>query len=55
MAYANLGCVYQKLGDFGKAIEYHPQSLPIVWKLGDRAGESRAYWHLGAATRTLKD
>jgi tetratricopeptide (TPR) repeat protein len=47
-AYANLGIVYCRQGDFSKAMTYHAQSLAIAKEVGDRAGEGAAYANLGS-------
>ena len=45
--YGNLGNAYQSQGDYAKAIEHHGQHLAIAKKVGDWAGEGRAYGDLG--------
>jgi tetratricopeptide (TPR) repeat protein len=52
--YGALGCAYQSLGDFGKAIEYRAQCLAIA-KMGDRAVEGQACWNLGNAYTSQGD
>ena len=42
-AYGNIGCAYQSLGDYRKAIEYHEKRLKIAQEIGDRSGEGAAY------------
>jgi len=37
--YSTLGNVYQSMGDYAKAIEYHTQLLGIAKEVGDRSGE----------------
>ena len=54
-AYGNLGNVYQCLGDFQKAIEYHERHLKISKEEGDNAGEGGAYGNLGNAYQSLRD
>ncbi|XP_044172276.1 G-protein-signaling modulator 2-like, partial [Acropora millepora] len=54
-AYGNLGCAYQSLSDYRKAIEYHEKHLEIAKEIGDRAGEGRAYGNLGTAYQSLGD
>ena len=41
-AYGNLGCVYDRLGQFEKAVEFHQKRLNIVLEVGDRAGQGTA-------------
>jgi tetratricopeptide (TPR) repeat protein len=53
--YCILGNVYQSLGDFNKAIEYHGQHLAIAKKVGERSGEGRAYGNLGIAYQSQGD
>lgn len=48
-AYGSLGNVYQFLGDFHKAIEYHRKHLSIAKEVRNRAEEGRAYDNLGNA------
>ena len=36
-SYGNLANVYQSLGDYQKAIEYHEKRLKIAKEIGDRA------------------
>ena len=38
-AYGHLGCSYQRMGDYRKAIEYLENHLKIAKEIGDRAGE----------------
>ena len=47
--YSILGNVYQSMGDYAKAIEYHTQDLAIAKEVGNRAGEGGAYGNLGSA------
>ena len=51
----NLGNVYQSLGDYSKAIEYHTQDLAIAKEVGDRAVEGGAYGNLGNAYGLQED
>ena len=53
--YNNLGNVFQSLGDFNKAVEYHTLHLSIAKDLGDKAGEGGAYGNLGIAFDSLGD
>ncbi|XP_044170336.1 tetratricopeptide repeat protein 28-like, partial [Acropora millepora] len=53
--YGSLGTVYQSLGDFRKAIEYHEKHLEIAIEVGGRVGEGNAYGNLGNAYRSLGD
>jgi CHAT domain-containing protein/Flp pilus assembly protein TadD len=53
--YTNLGAVYQSLGDFRKAIEYHEKSLKIAREIGDKSGESKCYGNLGIVYYSLGD
>ena len=50
-----LGNIYQRLGDFQQAIEYHTQHLTIVKELRDRAAEGATYGNLGNAYCSLGD
>ena len=43
----NIGLMYEKLGEFHKAIEYHEQALFIHREIGDRNGEGAALGNLG--------
>ena len=52
-AYGNLGCAYESLGDFQKAIKYHKKYLKIARDINDRAGKGRAYGNLGNAYQSL--
>ena len=54
-AYGNLGNVYQSLGGYRKAIEYHEQDLKNAIEIGNRDSEGRAYGNLGTAYRSLGD
>ena len=54
-AYGNLGNIYNSLGHFQKAIEYHERDLKISKEMGDRAGEGKAYGSLGNAYHSLGD
>ena len=54
-SYGNLGCAYDSLGDYRKAIEYHEKHLKIAQEIGDRSGEGRAYGNLGYAYDSLGD
>jgi len=49
----NLGNAYARLGDSGRAIEFHEQALLIDREVGDRRGESIALGNLGAAYTRL--
>ena len=37
---SNIGNVYARTGDPGRALEYYQQALPISREVGDRAGEA---------------
>lgn len=52
--YRNLGHLYDALGDYGKAIEYHKRTLPIAIELGLKAEQSNCYGNLGNAHLHLK-
>ena len=43
----SLGNVYNSLGEYQKAIEFHQQSLAIKREIGDRGGEAKSYGNLG--------
>jgi len=43
----SLGNVYDSLGEYQKAIEFHQQSLAITREIGDRGGEGKSYMGLG--------
>ena len=49
-AYGNLGCAYQSLGDYQKAIEYHEKRLKIAQEIGDRSWRRSSYGNLGWLT-----
>ena len=51
----NLGIVYDALGDYGRAIDFHQQYRDIVRAIGDRQGESLSFHNLGVAFRNLDD
>ena len=48
-AYNGIGCAYEKMGQYNKAIEYAKIDLCIKKQLNDRPGEGRAYGNLGKA------
>ena len=52
-AYGNLGCAYDTMGDFRKAIEHHEKHLKIALEIGDLAGEGGTYGNLGTAYQSL--
>jgi tetratricopeptide (TPR) repeat protein len=54
-AYGNLGCAYNSLGDYSKAIDYHAQDLAISKEVGDRVGERGANGNLGNAYQSQGD
>jgi tetratricopeptide (TPR) repeat protein len=54
-SYWNLCNVYQSLGTYSEAIEYHTQCLAIAEEVCDRAGEGRAYGNLGISYTSLGD
>ena len=49
----NLGVVYDLLGNYAQAIEYHQQSLTIAKEIGDRRVEGIALGNLGNAYHSL--
>jgi tetratricopeptide (TPR) repeat protein len=49
----SLGNVYQSLGEYPKAIEFHQQSLAIFREIGDRGGEAASYRNLGTVYDSL--
>jgi len=46
--YANLVDVFQSLGDYVKADEYHQKALVITKETGVKNGEAASYRNLGA-------
>ncbi|MEM9817582.1 MAG: CHAT domain-containing protein [Cyanobacteria bacterium P01_D01_bin.6] len=54
-ALGNLGLVYQRLGNYRRAIDYFEQSLAIFPNLGDRQSEVLALNNLGSAHRFLDE
>ena len=50
----SLGNVYDSLGEYQKAIEFHQQSLAITREIGDRGGEAKAWFNLGLTYYKLK-
>ena len=54
-AYGNLGCAYQSLGDYQKAIKYHEKRLRIAQEIGHRYGQGVGYRNLGIAYHLLGD
>ena len=51
--YGNLGIVFQSLGNFDKAQEYHEKALAIRMKIGDKGGEAADYGCLGSVFQSL--
>ncbi|BAG02494.1 tetratricopeptide protein [Microcystis aeruginosa NIES-843] len=49
----SLGNVYNSLGEYQKAIEFHQQSLAIFREIGDRGGEAASYNNLGNVYNSL--
>ncbi|MCA2618359.1 MAG: tetratricopeptide repeat protein, partial [Microcystis sp. M110S1] len=49
----SLGNVYNSLGEYQKAIEFHQQSLAITREIGDRGGEGKSYNNLGNVYHSL--
>ena len=54
-ACGGLGKVYDCLGDYKKAIEFHQQSLSIAKEIGNKGAEGAAYSDLGIAYDRLRD
>jgi tetratricopeptide (TPR) repeat protein len=52
-AYLSLGNAYYKLGQFGRAVEFHSKDLAIALEVGDKAGEGRAYGNLSNTYKAL--
>ncbi len=51
----NLGLVYDALGDHGRAVNFHQQSLAIKRQLDDRQGEANSLGNLGLVYDALGD
>ncbi|MFN9673328.1 MAG: tetratricopeptide repeat protein [Microcystis sp.] len=49
----SLGNVYNSLGEYQKALEFHQQSLAIFREIGDRGGEGNSYNNLGTVYNSL--
>ena len=47
--------MYDCLGDYKKAIEFHQQSLSIAKEIGDKDTEGKAYTNLGIACQSIGD
>ena len=54
-AYGGLGDVYQHMGDFTQALEYHQQQLDIANGHKDRSEQARAYRNLGIDYKSVGD
>lgn len=46
-SYNNIGLIYEKQGDYDKAIEYHLQSKQIKQDMGDKQGMAASYNNIG--------
>ncbi|XP_022790116.1 tetratricopeptide repeat protein 28-like [Stylophora pistillata] len=55
MCYCSLGNVYQSVGDFQRATQYHERHLKITKEVGDKAGERASYGSLAYAYYCLRD
>ena len=53
MDYGNQEIVFQSLGNFDKAQEYHEKALAIRMKIGDKGGEAADYGCLGSVFQSL--
>ena len=53
--YRNLGCAYDSMSDFPKAIEYHEKYLKLAIEISDLDGKGRAIGGLGNAYDSLGD
>ena len=53
MCYANLGSVFQSLGQYYKAKEYLQKALVIKSEIGDRKGEGSCCANLGTVFQSL--
>ena len=51
--YANLGRVFQSLGEYGKAEEYQRKALAIRKEIGDREAQAACYGNLGTVYLSL--
>lgn len=49
----SLGILYDQIGSYKKAIEYHEKALAIAVEIGDRKGEGNAMGNLGLAYYSL--
>ena len=54
-AFGGLGVVFDSLGEFEKAIDYHTQHLRIAKTIKNKDGEAIAYGNLGNAYLSLED
>jgi tetratricopeptide (TPR) repeat protein len=52
---SSLAVVYEALGDYPKAIEYHEQRLAIAREIGDRGVEAQVMGSLKIACYALGD
>ena len=55
MCYANLGTLFQSLGEYEKAKENLEKALAIRIKISDRRGEAADYGNLGTIFQSLGD
>ena len=51
--YNRLGCCYESMGQYGKAIELHEEHKKIAEEVGDRAGVGRACGNLGCCYQSM--
>ena len=51
--YNNLGCAYESLGEFRRAIEFHQLTLPIAIETGKKGLKGTVYNNLGGAYNSL--
>ena len=53
LRYGKLGTVFQSLGEYIKAKEYHQNALAINLEIGDREGEATNHRNLGTVFQSL--
>ena len=53
--YGNLGTVFQSVGEYDKAREYHEKALAIRVEIGDKEGEAADYGNLGIVFQSFGD
>ena len=48
-------CVYQSLGEYGKAETYHKKAIVIAKEIGNKQGEAACYGNLGSVYQSLAE